>query len=204
MILLVGRATAPPELAAEATVLVVPLTRPEPVVFQFRKARYDWLLLTSAAVVPAVVGVVATHVAAVGEATAHAARAAGFVVDVVGTGTGAQLVAQLPLVGASVVWPTAETPAPATAEALRGVDVDQVAVYRTVAVPGALPAHDLAVLYAPSAVSAYVERGGRQPIVAVGPTTAERAIGHGLEVAAVAEFPTPAGIVAAVQRVRRR
>ena len=55
-----------------------------------------------------------------------------------------------------------------------------------------------------AALAAYVERGGRQPIVAVGPTTAERALGLGLEVAAVAEFPTPAGIVAAVQRARRR
>nr|WP_254787089.1 uroporphyrinogen-III synthase [Curtobacterium sp. MCBA15_001] len=105
-----------------------------------RSGGYAWLVVTSATTVTVLAGQVPSlpsglRVAAVGEPTARAARAAGWSVDLVpDDASAAGLVAALPDTAATVLFPRSEI-APATlVDGLRarGIDVEDPVAYRTV------------------------------------------------------------------------
>lgn len=179
-----------------------------------RLARYDWVVFTSATAVE----YFAVHhharaarlprLAAVGPATARAARAAlgaPALVSVAQTGQG--LAVELLAAGAAghVLLPAADIASPRLAEELRdaGVAVDALTVYRTIAAPGAAEladhiaagAVDVVLLASPSAARALAEAIARTipdrparvpPVACIGPTTAAEAARVGFDVAATA------------------
>ncbi len=189
-------------------------------------ARYDWLALTSAAAVDAVAERLAAlgaplagappRVAAVGEATARAARARLGRVDLVPAVHAADALADaMPLVrGARVLFPCADRARDALPTVLRarGAAVDRVVAYRTVdAPPDALAAVadcaaagslDAVLVASPSAAGALVRAcgaaTGRLRAVCIGPTTADACRALGVPVAAVAAQPTDAALVDAL------
>ncbi len=187
---------------------------------------YDWLVLTSARTVAALreLGVDlaavlnrATKVAAVGPATAAAAREAGVHVDLLPTSGsgGADLAAAFPDQPGGVLVPGAADPAAGLDAALtaRGFRVDRVAVYRTDAVEGiddevrlGWPAgFDAFVVTAPSVVRAaagLLDRPG-PPVVALGDSSAAAARAAGFTVVATAAVATPAGLVNALATLRK-
>jgi uroporphyrinogen-III synthase len=118
-------------------------------------------------------------VAAVGEATAEACRAAGLEVTFVpAVATGVALAEELPLPRGAVVLARSDRAASAPADILRGrgATVREVIAYRTESVdPGAIPAADAVVFASPSAVDGFSASGIRPAVVvAIGPTTAAR------------------------------
>jgi len=145
-----------------------------------RLADYDWVLFTSARAVGAVAREApangrAPRVAAVGEGTARAVRDAGWEPEVVGTGGGEALVAELraraELEGRLVLFPAADRARRETVRRLEeaGASVRVVTAYRTVARAGAAAALaaalargnlDAAVFTSPSAVEALEDAGG--------------------------------------------
>ncbi len=98
----------------------------------------------------------------------------------------------------------------------QGVRVTRVTAYQTA--PALLPPEaqerlreaplDVALFASPRTVEAFLEAAGREglgqaKVVAIGPTTASALARLGLEVAAVAERPTPEGLVdAAIRAIR--
>ncbi|WFR68638.1 uroporphyrinogen-III synthase [Curtobacterium flaccumfaciens] len=104
------------------------------------RAGYGWLVVTSATAVRVVAGRVPclpsdVRVACVGEATARAARDAGWRVDVVpADASAAGLVGALPADADRVLYPRSEIAASTLVDGLRarGIDVDDVVAYRTV------------------------------------------------------------------------
>lgn len=201
-------------------VVAVPLIAREVVPHSFDTPA-DLLLLTSAASADAAgTGLVAerrpARIAAVGPATTAAAVRAGMHVDIIGEGTGEELVKRLgELRGARVLYPRAEDASAATAEALHraGAEVIDVICYRNVAPERSIEAltaawpWDIATFTSPSAARRYAELCGRtalgagSAIVAIGPSTAAEALRVGLIVDAVATRPGVEGLVAAVQHV---
>jgi uroporphyrinogen-III synthase len=185
---------------------------------------YDWLLLTSAAAVRAVRRHLGSappkcRTAAVGPATARAARDAGLVVDAEPhEATGAALAAVLGHAGGPqrALLPASDVArdeVPATLRQL-GWEVDVVTAYRTLAVPagrGALDrasnAHAITFL-SPSAVDGWMHAAGPKAtppvVVVIGPTTAQRAAQRGLHVTAEADPHTVDGLLAALVVARRR
>ena len=183
-----------------------------------RLTDYGWVGFTSANAVRAVVAVTGgrpwpddVQVATVGPATAAAARAVGLPVHLVGTGpTGGDLARDLAGTAGTgkVLLPAVEGARPELAVGLRqaGWSVDQVSAYRTVA--PAVPPDTLArvggadaVLFtSPSTVDRFLDvaGSGRLPaiVVAIGPTTASRAVEVGLSVSAVAARAADDGLVA--------
>lgn len=167
--------------------------------------RADWLLLTSANAARLAHGHVDVGaVAAVGRATA----ASWGHVDVVGEGTGAEVVASMgPLVGKTVLWPRAERAAPATRDALHaaGAHLVDVVAYRNVANPHAAEQlqaagpWDVALLASPAAAEVYAAAAlaPAARIVVIGPTTADAARRLGL-VVAVATTWDASGVLAAI------
>ena len=179
---------------------------------------YDWLVVTSATAVDALVAaganpaaLGAVRIAAVGPATADAVTAAGgtvavvparavgeALVDAVGTGHGRVLQVR-PEVARDVV---------ATGLRARGWTVDEVAAYRTVAAlldtptREAVGAADVVTFTSPSTVEhlvAAVGVGGLPPVVvAIGPVTTAALVAHGVDVTAEADPHTVDGLVAAV------
>ncbi|MCA5924778.1 uroporphyrinogen-III synthase, partial [Curtobacterium oceanosedimentum] len=177
-------------------------------------AGYAWIVVTSATAVTVVAGRVAglpagTRVAAVGEPTARAARAAGWAVDLVPTETSAAgLVAVFPDTDGTVLFPRSEIAAPTLVDGLRarGIDVDDVVAYRTVGTgdePITLdPAPD-AVLVTSGSVARETARrltpfDPRTRVVCIGPGTAADASAAGLPVHAVAHARSAEAMLDAV------
>lgn len=190
-----------------------------------------WVVLTSARAVQALLDRVAgsggstlgrlgSRWAAVGEATARAARRAGIVIDFQPEiPTGRALADGLPLLGGErIVVPRGDLADPALPRRLmeRGARVDEIVAYRTIEGPSssasalqqALTRSPAAVVMASgSAVRGWLRLADAQglevrarsiPVVAIGPTTARAARGHGLHVLGEATSPAPADVAAAV------
>ncbi len=187
---------------------------------------YDWLVLTSARTLGALreLGVdlaavlpEGTKVAAVGPATAAAAREAGLPVDLLPTSGsgGADLAASFPDEPGRVLVPGAADPAAGLDAGLtaRGFHVDRVAVYRTDPVEsldeevrlGWPDGFDAFVVTAPSVARAAAELLGRPgpPVVALGESSAAAARAAGFTVVATAAEATPAGLVNALATLRK-
>lgn len=190
-----------------------------------------WVVLTSARAVHALVDHVSgaggpalaglgSHWAAVGEATARAARRAGIVVDFQPkAATGRALADGLPLhEGDRIVVPRGDL---ADADlprrlAERGAHVEELVVYRTIeGLSSSSSALERAVASSPAAVvmaSGSAVRGWLRladahglgtrvrsiPVVAIGPTTAREARSHGLHVLEESTSPAPTDIATAV------
>ncbi len=188
--------------------------------------RYDWLVLTStrtlrflrddgvelAGLLPAT-----TKVAAVGPATAAAAREAGLRVDLLPTSGagGTHLAAALPTPAGRVLVPGAADPAQGLDAGLtaRGFRVDRVVVYRTDPADGVddevrlgwPDGFDAFVVTAPSVVRAAADLLGipGPPVVALGATSAAAARDAGFAVVATAAEATPSGLVNALATLRK-
>ena len=161
-----------------------------------------------------------TRVAAVGAATTAALRAAGLPVDLrpAHGGTAAVLVDLWPHAsgGERVLLPSSEIGLTTLADGLaaKGYRVDRIAAYapRPVAAPVATTAdlrggaYDAVLLTSPSLARAIAELGPAATVrmVAIGATTAAGAVAVGLRVDAVADDPSPAGLLAALRRALTR
>jgi uroporphyrinogen-III synthase len=194
-----------------------------------RLATFDWVAFTSAAAVDAVADRLGAslgaplgdgpRVAAVGAATARAARARLGRVDLVPAVHAADaLAAAMPRAwGARVLFPAADRARDALPAVLRarGATVERVVAYRTLPAPPdalALPAAhaaagtlDAVLLASPSAAGAIAracgaalraERGPR--VVCIGPATAGACAALGVRVSAVAAAPSDEALVAAL------
>jgi uroporphyrinogen-III synthase len=174
----------------------------------------DVLLWTSANAVRAVGpprGLTPARVVAVGQATADAARDAGWRVDFVPeTSTGADAVRALgDLSSLSVLWPGAAEVEAATLAALAGARLTRLVVYHNAppadlaARLAALPSVTLAALLAPSGARRLAEAWPDRPlpgVVTIGPSTSRAAREAGLCVLAEADPHDAAGLVAAIGR----
>jgi uroporphyrinogen-III synthase len=162
----------------------------------------DWLVVTSATTVRVLAerlpGLPAgVCVAAVGEATARAARAAGWTVDLVPDDhSAAGLVRALPADARLVLHPRSDLAAPTLVDGLRarGIDVSEVVAYRTVGtgdapIPGG-PAPDVVLVTSGSIAREVARRltplDPRTRIACIGPGTADEARAAGLPVDVVA------------------
>ncbi|WP_245581300.1 uroporphyrinogen-III synthase [Propionicicella superfundia] len=202
--------------AAGAVVDAVPLTVTRTLPFALG-GPHDWLLLTS----PTAVGVLADagvdlaglagDIAAVGQATAGAIRAAGADVSVVPSGRSdaAALIDALPPGPASALWPCSALAGPRLADGLRarGWAVDAVATYTTETVSrtpdgvASWDAYDAVVVTAGSIARAVVDLLGAPEgvrVVAVGAPSAAAARALGLQVAAVAATQDGPGVITAL------
>jgi uroporphyrinogen-III synthase len=194
---------------------------------------FDWLVVTSARAVEAVARRVdrlppSLRVAAVGEATAAAARAAGWRVDRVPREfSGEALVAVFRAAGdahgAKVLFPAADRAAATVPDGLAalGAEVDRVEAYRTVPAPldpdrclasAAGGEAEVLTFTSPSAVDGLARALGdeifahfveRLAVVVLGSTTAAALARRGLAADAVAEPSTLDGLVAAAGRAVR-
>ncbi|TDN44230.1 uroporphyrinogen-III synthase [Curtobacterium flaccumfaciens] len=177
-------------------------------------AGYGWLVVTSATAVRVVAERVARlpsdlRVAAVGEPTARAARAAGWVVDLVpAEASAAVLAAALPDTTGTVLFPRSDIAAPTLVEGLvaRGIDVDDVVAYRTVGTgdePITLDPPPDAVLVTSGSVARQVARrmaplDPRTIVACIGPGTADDARAAGLPVHVVAHTRSAEALLDAV------
>jgi uroporphyrinogen-III synthase len=180
----------------------------------------DLAMLTSAAAAAALEDAVRAgaacpaRIAAVGPTTARrASRLAGALLPLPARATALDLVASLgDLSGVAVIYPRAEIATPGIAAALReaGAVLREVVAYRNVepagasaALAGAWP-FDVATALSSSAARRLAqalqaaELAPAPAVIAIGPSTAEAARSVGLQVAAVADPHTAAGVVAAV------
>jgi len=191
---------------------------------------YAWLAVTSRAAVAALAAAAdalgvslagaPVRVAAVGASTARAAEAAGLDVALMPAtgGTASDLAAHMPAGEGRVLAALGNLAGSALADGLqaRGWTVDVVQAYRTVEGPpldqglrwdvreGAV---DAVVLTSGSAAARFAAEFPALPatlvVVAIGSTTAREAVAAGLTVAATAQQPTPEGVVAALESIRR-
>ncbi|MFS0728872.1 uroporphyrinogen-III synthase [Curtobacterium sp. 1P10AnD] len=178
-----------------------------------------WLAVTSATAVRVVAGRVSrlpagVCVACVGEATARAARQAGWRVDLVPeTESAAGLVAAFPGSAGRVLFPRSELAAPTLVEGLRarGIDVEDVVAYRTVGTgdePVRLDRAPDAVLVTSGSVASQVARrmtplDPRTRIACIGPGTASAAREVGLPVHVVARSRSAEALLDAVAEALR-
>jgi uroporphyrinogen III methyltransferase / synthase len=179
--------------------------------------QYDWIVLTSAAGVSSLPGIVGgPRWAVVGESTAGALRARGAVADFVpDEASGAALGATLPdPVGARVLLVRASLGGADLPAALRarGALVEELTVYETVEGPAdsaaallsAVSQPDLAaiVFASGSAVRGYVKLGGRTdlPAITIGPRTTAVAKEAGFKGVVEAATPNVRDLAAAVAR----
>lgn len=177
--------------------------------------QYDWIVLTSAAGVSSLPGIVGgPRWAVVGESTADALRARGAEADFLPEeASGAALGATLPdPVGAHVLLVRASLGGADLPAALRarGALVEELTVYETVEGPAdsaaalvsAVSLPDLAgvVFASGSAVRGYVKLGGRTdlPAVTIGPRTTAVAREAGFGIVVEAETPSVRDLAAAV------
>jgi uroporphyrinogen-III synthase len=182
-----------------------------------RDGAFDWLVVTSATTVDALVSRGATvpdgtRVAAVGSATADACRRAGFPVDLVGAGSARDLAAVWPASGGRVLLPHSDLADEVLADDLAalGATVDTVVAYRTVAVPVDLSVRaDVsagrvgAVLVTSGSVARQVvAQLGPLPagtlVACLGPRTAADAAAAGLRVDLVAPARSASALVEAL------
>lgn len=167
---------------------------------------WDWVVLTSARTAELLGRILdGAKVAAVGPATADAARAVGADVALCPeqAGGAAELLAVFPDGPGRVLLPGSAISAPTLREGLvdKGWDVVVMAVYDTQLVPYAgNAAVDVAVATSGSVARSLSKSG--LPVVAIGAPSAAAAEALGLRVVAVAENPTPEGIVAALVAAR--
>lgn len=183
-----------------------------------RLGGYDWVIFTSQTTVAFVLDRLASprlperpppRIAAVGKATARAIVAAGGVVALTPTDERqeglVEALGTLPA-GTRVFLPLAEGARSLLPEALRawGCHVDAITVYRTVPVSdaAACPRFDVATFASPSALRAFVARGGGaaldgKTVAVIGPTTADEARAQGLR-PVVAARPTVEALIAAI------
>ncbi|WP_294123031.1 uroporphyrinogen-III synthase [Sphingomonas sp.] len=181
-------------------VIACPLFRVEPVEWQAPDpANYDALLLTSANAVrfggAQLDTLKALPVHAVGEATAEAARSAGFEVASTGTGNVADLLATLPIELQLLHLAGYDHREAA------GRKIDRIIVYRSAAIddPG-IPVLDglVVAVHSPRAAARLAELAGerhRTPIAAISEAAAEAA-GPGWERIEVAEQPDDSSLLA--------
>ena len=174
----------------------------------------DVLLWTSANAVRAVgppPGPQPARIVAVGQATAQAAREAGWRVDLVPeASTGADAARALgELGGLAVLWPGAAEVEAATLAALAGARLTRLVVYHNAppadlaARLAALPSVTLAALLAPSGARRLAAAWPDRPlpgVVTIGPSTSRAAREAGLSVLAEADPHDAAGLVAAIRR----
>lgn len=184
---------------------------------------FDWVAFTSVNAVKAVAerlpaGASLPRLASVGPATSRAIEEAlGRPPDLVpesefrAEGLAAALVAR-GVAGARVLLPLSDRARDTLESALRsaGAEVVRVVAYRTLAPPGAAEAlaaaladgFDMALFASPSAVENVVallgERARGLPSAVIGPVTEQAARAAGLDVRAVAEPSTAAGLVASL------
>ena len=180
-------------------------------------ARYDWVVVTSAAGVAALpVALTGPRWAAVGEATASALRARGVKVDLVpADANGSALAEALPDPGGTrVLLVRASLADPDLPAGLRkrGALVDEVTAYETVEGPAesaeelrqALRQPDIAavVFASGSAVRGFMKLGGPTslPAITIGPRTSAVARDAGFQVVAEAEAAGVEQLAAAVTR----
>lgn len=184
-----------------------------------RVAAFDWVAVTSANAVEAVVATVPAHYdwqggpawAAVGPATADRLRRAGVAVGLVASRAGAAVLAAdfppAPPGGGGVLLVQAEQPHLDLSDAVRakGWSVERVAAYRTVPTRptgeqlSELRDSDVITLASPSAAANLASLGVRHvPVVCIGEVTAASARAQDLQVAAVAVEPSAAAFMQAV------
>ncbi|OII25026.1 hypothetical protein BIV01_11705 [Curtobacterium sp. MCBA15_013] len=177
-------------------------------------AGYAWMVVTSATAVRVVAERVARlpsdlRVAAVGEPTARAARAAGWVVDLVPSeSSGAALAHALPDTSGTVLFPRSDLAAPTVVDTLRarGIDVDDVVAYRTVGTgdePVVLDSPPAAVLVTSGSIAREIAwrmtpLDPRTVVACIGPGTAAEARAAGLTVHAVARTRSAEALLDAV------
>ncbi|WP_111766265.1 uroporphyrinogen-III synthase [Nakamurella deserti] len=186
---------------------------------------YDWVGFASAHGAAAVARRMAelavavpadTRVAAVGAATAAALRSAGIPVDLrpAHGGTAAVLVDLWPHATGNrrVLLPSSEIGLTVLSDGLtaKGYRVDRVAAYAPRPLPASAAvttdlrdgAYDAVLLTSPSLARAVAELrpADRIRMVAIGATTAAGAVAVGLRVDAVADDPTPTGLLTALRR----
>jgi uroporphyrinogen-III synthase len=160
---------------------------------------YDWLVVTSrnGADELARRGVTANRIAAIGPATAHALRRHGLRVDLVA--------AQHTQEGLRAELPHGRLLLAAAEGARRDVlDADFLPLYRTIELAREVPDADVALLMSGSAARSLAAAGGRMPVIAIGPQTAEGARKAGLDVVAVAENHDTDGLVDALRACSSR
>ncbi|MDR6169832.1 uroporphyrinogen-III synthase [Curtobacterium sp. SORGH_AS776] len=149
------------------------------------------------------------RVAAVGEPTARAARAAGWVVDLVPSeSSGAALAHAMPDTSGTVLFPRSDLAAPTVVDTLRarGIDVDDVVAYRTVGTgdePVVLDSPPAAVLVTSGSVAREIARrmtplDPRTVVACIGPGTAAEARAAGLPVHVVARTRSAEALLDAV------
>lgn len=177
-------------------------------------AGHPWIVVTSATAVTVIAGRVpglpsGVRVAAVGEPTARAARAAGWPVDLVpADSSAAGLVAALPDTDGTVLFPRSEIAAPTLVDGLRarGIAVDDVVAYRTVGTgdePVVLDAVPRAVLVTSGSVAREVARrmtplDPTTLVACIGPGTAADARAAGLPVHLTADSRSAEALLDAV------
>ncbi|MCJ1715025.1 uroporphyrinogen-III synthase [Curtobacterium sp. VKM Ac-2922] len=175
---------------------------------------YAWLVVTSATAVTVLAGRTPSlpsdlRVAAVGDATARAARAVGWRVDLVPDDTSAAgLVHALPDTDGAVLFPRSEIAATTLVDGLRarGIEVDDPVAYRTVGTgdgPVVLDAVPRAVLVTSGSVAREIARrmaplDPRTVVACIGPGTATDARAAGLPVHATAESRSAEALLDAV------
>lgn len=169
----------------------------------------DWLVLTSARTVmcaPALQVPAGTKVAAVGSATARAARRAGLAVDLVPPGAvgGTELAAALPDGPGRVVLPCSQLADPALAQALRdkGWQVQVIALYTMASQDftfAGFDSYDAVIVTAGSAARALLAVTGIPPaglpVLCLGPSTARTCASLGITVTAVPPHPDAEHII---------
>lgn len=192
-----------------------------------RITEYDWVIFTSPRSVDAVASRVGRlaggpRIGAVGEGTARAMEAHGWVADVVGDGDGARGLVRLMaerymMAGTSVLFPAGSLARPVLEGELAaaGARVHRVEAYRTVVSPPpeAVVRADMArgidgvVFASPSAVRGLCtvlgglsDELGCCPAVAIGETTAEALARAGVARVVVAGSPSLEGLVEACVR----
>jgi uroporphyrinogen-III synthase len=184
-------------------------------------ATAEWLIFTSARGVGRFValhpGALAPHtrLAAIGDATAHAARGAFGRIDHTGGGTALSLAESLVArrewaPGARCLLAVAENAATLLERKLTaaGAVCERFAVYRTIPSPSREPKQPLSALHAhkilfasPSAVTGFanqVDVDAAIGVFTIGPTTSAAARSHGLRVTAEAREPSLEGLLEAM------